>query len=108
MHSKGYHEQNKKKQLTEWEKIPANDMSNKRLVIGHVSHTVMSVFLQSHGLNIAHQAPLSMEFSRQEYWSGLPFLSPGNLPDLGIEPGSLTLEADSLLSEPLGKPQIRS
>ena len=57
----------KKKQLTEWEKISANDMSNKRLVIGHVSRTVMSIFLRFHGLNIAHQAPLSMEFSRQEY-----------------------------------------
>ena len=48
---------------------------------------------------IAHQAPLSMEFSRQEYWSGLPFHSPGDLPDLGIEPGSPTLQADSLPSE---------
>ena len=36
---------------------------------------------------IVHQAPLSMEFSRQEYWNGLPFPSPGSLPDLGIEPG---------------------
>ena len=40
---------------------------------------------------IAHQAPLSMEFSRQEYWSGLPFLSPGGLPHPGIEPGSPAL-----------------
>ena len=47
-------------------------------------------------------APLSMEFSRQEYWSGLPFPSPGHLPDPGIEPGSPTLQADSLQSEPLG------
>ena len=38
------------------------------------------------------------------YWSGLPFPSPGDLPDLGIEPGSLTLQADSLLSEPPGRP----
>ena len=38
---------------------------------------------------IAYQAPLSMGFSRQEYWSGLPFPSPGDLPDLGIEPGLL-------------------
>ena len=52
---------------------------------------------------VAHQAPLSMEFSRQEYWSGLPFPFPGDLPDPGIKPGSLTLEADSWLSEPLGK-----
>ena len=53
---------------------------------------------------IACQAPLSMEFSRQEYWSGLPFPSPGDLPDPGVEPRSLTLQADSLPSEPPGKP----
>ena len=44
----------------------------------------------------AQQAPLSMEFSRQEYWSGLPFPSPGDLPDPGIEPTSPALQADSL------------
>ena len=43
-------------------------------------------------------------FSRQEYWSGLPFPSPGDLPDPGIEPGSLALQADTLPSELLGKP----
>ena len=48
----------------------------------------------------AHQAPLSMEFSRQEYWNGLPFASPGDLPDPSIEPGSPTVQADILLSEP--------
>ena len=48
----------------------------------------------------AHQAPLSMGFSRQEYWSGLTFSSPGDLPDLGIEPGSPALQEDSLPSEP--------
>ena len=53
---------------------------------------------------IAHQAPVSMEFSRQEYWSGLPFPSPGDLPDPGIEPGSPALEADALPSEPQGSP----
>ena len=47
---------------------------------------------------VACQAPLSMEFSRQEYWSGLPFPSPGDLPDPGIEPGSPALQADSLPS----------
>ena len=52
---------------------------------------------------IAQQAPLSMEFSRQEYWSGLPFPSPGDLPDPGTEPVSPKLQADSLLFEPLGK-----
>jgi len=43
---------------------------------------------------VACQAPPSMEFSRQEYWSELPFPSPGDFPDLGIEPGSLALQAD--------------
>ena len=46
------------------------------------------------------QASLSMEFSRQEYWSVLPFPSPGDLPNPGIKPGSPALQADSLLSEP--------
>ena len=49
---------------------------------------------------VACQALLSMGFSRQEYWSGLPFPSPGDLPDSGIEPGSPTLQANFLLSEP--------
>ena len=53
---------------------------------------------------VAHQAPLSIGFSRQEYWSGLPLPSPGDLPNPGIEPGSPTLQADVLASEPLGKP----
>ena len=52
---------------------------------------------------VAHQAPQSMEFSRQEYWSGFPFPSPGDLPNPGIEPGSPALQADALLSEPPGK-----
>ena len=54
---------------------------------------------------IACQASLSMEFSRQEYWSGLPSPSPGDLPDPGIKPRSLALLADSLPSELPGKPQ---
>ena len=54
---------------------------------------------------IALQAPLSMEFSRKDYWSGLPFPSPGDLPDPGIEHGSPALQAGSLPSEPLGKQQ---
>ena len=48
---------------------------------------------------VAHQAPLSMGFSRQEYWSGLPFPSPGDLPNPGIEPRSPALQADALFSE---------
>ena len=48
---------------------------------------------------VAHQAPQSMEFSRQEYWSGVPFPSPGDLPNPGIEPGSPALQADTLPSD---------
>ena len=52
---------------------------------------------------VAHQAPPSIGFSRQEYWSGLPFPSPGNFPNPGIEPGSPALQANALTSEPPGK-----
>ena len=54
----------------------------------------------------SHQAPLSKESSREEYWSGLPFLSPGDLADRGIEPRSPALQVDSLPSEPPGKPNL--
>ena len=50
-----------------------------------------------------NQGSLSMGFSRQEYWSGLPFLPPGDLPHPGIEPGSPALQADCLPTEPPGK-----
>ena len=53
---------------------------------------------------VAYQAPLSMGFSRQEYWNGLPFPSPGDLPNPGIDPRSPALQADALTSEPSGKP----
>ena len=53
---------------------------------------------------VVHQAPLSTGFPRQEYWSGLPFPSPGDLPNPGIEPGCPTSQADSLPTEPPGKP----
>ena len=53
---------------------------------------------------IACQTPLSMGFPRQEHWSGLPFPSPGDLSDRGIEPGSPALQADSLPFEPPGNP----
>ena len=53
---------------------------------------------------VAYQAPLSMGFSRQEYWSGVPLPSPGDLPNPGTEPGSPALQADALPSEPPGKP----
>ena len=55
---------------------------------------------------VAHQAPLSIGFPRQEYWSGLPFPFPGNLLNPGIESRSPALQVDSLLTEPPGKPSI--
>ena len=55
---------------------------------------------------VAYKAPPSMGFSRQEYWSGLPFPSPGDLPDPGIEPRSPALQKDSLPAEPQVKPRI--
>ena len=72
----------------------------------------MHVHAQSHQLSptlsdsttVSCQAPLSMRFSRQEYWSGLPRPSPGYLPNPGIKLGFPALEADSLLSETPGKP----
>ena len=66
-----------------------------------VSHSITS---NSCNPTVAHQAPLSMGFSRQECWSELPFPSPGDLPNPGIEPGSPILQADSLPSEPEGSP----
>ena len=53
---------------------------------------------------VAHQAPLSMGFPRQEYWSGVPLPSPGDLPDPGIEPASLALAGGFFATVPLGKP----
>ena len=66
-----------------------------------VNYSVMSDSLQFHRQD--RQAPLSMKFSRQEYWSGLSFPSPRDLPNPGIKPRSPALQADSLLSEPSGK-----
>ena len=54
---------------------------------------------------VACQAPLSMDFSRQEYWNGLPFPSSGNLPNPGIKPRSPALQEDTLPDEPQGKPK---
>ena len=66
------------------------------------SHSV--VWDSATSWTVAHQAPLSMGFSRQENWSGLPFPSPGDLLKPGIDPGSPSLQADSLPCEPPGKP----
>ena len=58
-------------------------------------------------IDSTHQASVSKEFSRQEYWSALPFHSPEDLPNIGIEPRSTALQADSLSTEPLGNPKER-
>ena len=68
-----------------------------------LSHVRLFATLQT----VAHQVPLSVEFSRQEYWSGLSFPSPGDLPDTGIKTGSPALQADSWQSEPPGKSQLK-
>ena len=67
-----------------------------------VSHSIMSDSLVT-PWTVVLQTPLSMKFSRQEYWSGQLFPSPEDLPNLGFEPGSPLLKADALLSEPPGK-----
>ena len=71
-----------------------------------VSCSVVSNSLQPHGLKLARLLSLSMEFFRQEYWSGLPSPSPGDLLHPGIEPMSPALQADSLLSEPPEKHKL--
>ena len=65
----------------------------------------MSDPLRPYGQYVACQGPLSLEFSRQEYWSGLPCPPPADLPDPGIEPRSPVLQADSLPTEPPSKPK---
>ena len=73
---------------------------------GEVSHVTVKVKSLSRvqlfatPWTVAHQVPPSMGFSRQEYWSGLPVPSPGDLPDPGIEPRSLTFQTDALTFEP--------
>ena len=70
----------------------------------NVSNLLFALLLNCESVTVARQAPLSMGFTRQEYWSGLPFSSPGDLPDPGIQPCSPTLQAHFLPSEPLGSP----
>ena len=66
--------------------------------------SLRSVLLFATPWTVAYQSPPSMGFSRHECWSGLPFPSPGDLTNPGIEPGSPTLQADTLPTEPPGKP----
>ena len=75
-----------------------------QILWGLVCVSLSRVWLFVTPWTVAHQAPLSMGFSRWEYWSGLPFPFPRDLPDPGIEPRFSTLQADSLPSEAPGKP----
>ena len=81
-----------------------NEVTIQRIVTVYYVLVTLLCRLFATPWTIAHQAPLSMGFSRQEYCSGLPFPSPGNLPDPGIEPGSPALQVDYLPTESPGKP----
>ena len=81
-------------------------LRTKKLKANCLQYIYMLRFHAKWNNNIAHQAPLSTGFSRQEYWSGLPFPSPGDLHDPGIKPRSLALQADFSLSESWGRPVI--
>ena len=82
------------------ENIMLSEVSHMKVKVKSLSRVRLSVTPWT----VAYQASPSMGFSRQEYWSVLPSPSPGDLPNSGIEPGSPALEADTLTSEPLGKP----
>ena len=79
----------------------------RRLLLGSEVKLLCRVRLFATPWTVAYQAPPSMGFSRQEYWSGLPFPSSGDLPDPGIEPGSPAFQADALTFEPPGKPKLQ-
>ena len=85
-----------------WERKSGNSTICEKCMLNRFSRVRLFATLGT----VAHQAPLSMGFSRQEYWSGLPCPSPGDLPDPGIEPTSPALKADTLTSEPPGKPLL--
>ena len=79
---------------------------SRPVVVLKVKWSLSHVQLFATPWTVAYQAPPSMGFSRQECWSGLPFPSPGDLPDPGIELGSPALQANTLPSEPTGKPKL--
>ena len=86
--------------ILEPRKIKSDTVSTVKVKVKSLSHVQLFVTPRT----VAYQAPPSMGFSRQEFWSGLPFSSPGDLPDPGIEPRSPAFQADALTSEPPGKP----
>ena len=98
----------------DWTRTPCNEKLQLLLfwcILWSMGYMMMMcvlsrVWLFATPWTVACQAPLSMGFSRQEYMSRLPSPSPGDLPDPGVKPGSLALQADSLLSKPPGKPKM--
>ena len=96
--------------LPSW--TPGKVSKKPRIPLKTTIHCEVKVKLLSHvwlfatPWTVVHQVPPSMGFSRQEYRRGLPFPSPGNLPDPGIKPRSPALQADALTSEPPGKPML--
>ena len=86
--------------ISQFPAVSSNTMT--QLGLSHFSCVWLLVSLWT----VAHQAPLSMGFSRQEYWRGLPCPPPGDLPHPGIEPVSSALQADSLLLSHWGSPHI--
>ena len=82
------------------------DADHRRLSASEVCKSLSCVRLFATPWTGAHQSPLSMGFSRPEYWSWWPFPSPGDFPNPGIKPGSPALPADSLPSKPPGKPRL--
>ena len=87
-----------------WNYIKSQDTSFSYTLLKVKVKSLSCVQLFATLCTVAYQAPPSIEFSRQEYWSGLPFPSPGDFPDPGIEPRSLALQVDTLPSEPPRKP----
>ena len=82
----------------------AHDDLTFNVIGATMAHADLTFNMIGATIEVAHQAPPSMGFSRQNYWSGLPFSSPGDLPNPGIEPRPPALWADALPSEPPGKP----
>ena len=92
------------RQVTRLIRIHTGEVTESQHILVAVAQSLGRVQLFVTPWTVARQAPLSMGFSRQGYWSGLPFPSPGDLPDPGIEPRSPALQADSLPLSQLGSP----
>ena len=88
-----------------WAGVGENNSSTVRAQRDLVVQLLTRVRFFEAPRTVAHQAPLSMGFPRQEYWSGLPFPPPGDLPNLGIEPSSPALASKVFSTEPCGNPQ---